>query len=119
MFYIIYLYFQAHFIPISSLTHYTRVRLVFLYILQCPFLTCLQCACIPLCRPPPHALSSSVPLSPSKKLSLVGRLGGSAVEGLPLAQGVIPGSKDQVPHWAPCVACFSLSLCLFLSLMNK
>ena len=31
-----------------------------------------------------------------------GRLGGSMVEHLPLAQGVIPGSRDQVLHWAPC-----------------
>ena len=30
-----------------------------------------------------------------------GHLGGSVVERLPLAQGVIPGSQDGVPHWAP------------------
>ena len=31
-----------------------------------------------------------------------GHLGGSAVEDLPLAQGVIPEPGDQVPHRAPC-----------------
>ena len=47
-----------------------------------------------------------------------GRLGGSAVERLPLAQGIIPGSWDQVPHRASCMqaaspsACVSASLCL-------
>ena len=30
-----------------------------------------------------------------------GRLGGSAVEHLPLAQGVIPGSWDPMLHGAP------------------
>ena len=30
-----------------------------------------------------------------------GHLGGSVVELLPLAQVVIPGSWDPVPHWAP------------------
>ena len=32
---------------------------------------------------------------------LLGYLGGSVVECLPLAQGVIPGFRDQVPHQAP------------------
>ena len=32
---------------------------------------------------------------------MVGHLGASVVEHLPLAQVVIPGSWDQVPHWAP------------------
>ena len=32
----------------------------------------------------------------------MGRLGGSAVEGLPLAQGVISEFWDQVPHQVPC-----------------
>ena len=31
-----------------------------------------------------------------------GHLGGSVGKGLPLAQVVIPGSRDGVPHWAPC-----------------
>ena len=31
----------------------------------------------------------------------IGRLGGSVVEHLPLTQGMIPGSWDQVLHWAP------------------
>ena len=28
-------------------------------------------------------------------------MGGSAIERLPIAQGVIPGSRDQVRHRAP------------------
>ena len=32
----------------------------------------------------------------------MGHLGGSVVERLPLAQVIIPGSWDQVPHQAPC-----------------
>ena len=40
-----------------------------------------------------------------KKISLkpltVGRPGGSAVEHLPLAQGLILETRDRVPHWAP------------------
>ena len=46
-----------------------------------------------------------------------GCLGGSAVEHLPSAQGVILESQDRVPHQALCVcgACFSLYLCLCLS----
>ena len=52
-----------------------------------------------------------------------GRLAGSAVECLPSAQVVIPGSWDRVPHRAPCKeppspsACVSASVCV--SLMNK
>ena len=47
----------------------------------------------------------------------LGRLGGSAVDHLPLAQGVILESRDQVPHWAPCMgpaspAYVSASLCV-------
>ena len=34
------------------------------------------------------------------KSSDLGCLGGSAVEHLPWAQGMIPGPWDQVPHWA-------------------
>ena len=56
------------------------------------------------------------------KCMLVGHPGGSEVEGLPWAQGVILESPDQVPHWAPCrelapSASVSASLCV--SLMNK
>ena len=53
----------------------------------------------------------------------MGHQGGSAVEHLPLAQGVIPGSWDRISHLAPCgepaspSACVSASLCV--SLMNK
>ena len=53
---------------------------------------------------------------------LKGRLSGSAVKCLPLAQGVILESRDRVPHWAPCMepaspsACVSASLPLSLSL---
>ena len=58
-------------------------------------------------------------LSPClRKLFLEGRLGGSVVEHLPWAQGVILRSPDQVPHRAPCMepaspsACVSASLCV-------
>ena len=51
------------------------------------------------------------------KPHLSGRLGGSAVERLPLAQVVILGSWDRVPHQAPCME--SLLLPLPVSLMNK
>ena len=52
-----------------------------------------------------------------------GRLGGSAVEDRPSAQGMILGSRDRVPHRAPCrepaspSACVSASMCG--SLVNK
>ena len=52
-----------------------------------------------------------------------GRLGGSVVEHLPLAQVVITGSQDRGPHRSPRrrpaspSACVSASLCV--SLMNK
>uniref|UniRef100_A0A8C0SBR3 Spermatosis associated 1 n=1 Tax=Canis lupus familiaris TaxID=9615 RepID=A0A8C0SBR3_CANLF len=51
-----------------------------------------------------------------------GHLGGSVVEHLPSAQGVILGSQDRVPHRAPCMEPASplpLSLPLSMSLMNK
>ena len=54
-----------------------------------------------------------------------GRLGVSVVECLPLAQGMILGSRDPVPDQAPCEepaspsACVSASLSLSVSLMNK
>ena len=46
-------------------------------------------------------------------------LGGSVVERLPLAQGVIPGSWDQVLHRAPRGEPASPSACVSVSLMNK
>ena len=58
-----------------------------------------------------------------KNFVVEGHLGGSAVEHLPSAQGVILESWDQVPHRAPCMepaspsAYVSASLCV--SLMNK
>ena len=50
----------------------------------------------------------------------MGRLGGSVVECLPLAQGVTPRSWDRVSHWAPrrepaslsAYVSASLSMCL-------
>ena len=57
--------------------------------------------------------------------SIKGCLGGSVVEHLPLAQGVIPGSRDQVPHGASYMepafpsAYVSASLSLRLSWINK
>ena len=40
----------------------------------------------------------------------MGRLGGTAVERLPSAQGVIPELWDRAPHQAPLLgACFFLS----------
>ena len=44
------------------------------------------------------------------------RLGGSAVERLPLAQGVTPGSWNGAPHWAPCMEPPSPSACVSASL---
>ena len=50
-----------------------------------------------------------------------GHLGGSVVERLPLAQDVIPGSWDQVPHQAPCREPTSPSVYVSasVSLVNK
>ena len=54
-----------------------------------------------------------------------GHLGGSGVKRLPLAQGMILESQDQVPHWAPCMepaspsTCVSASLSLCLPWINK
>ena len=54
------------------------------------------------------------------KANLVGCLGGSAVERLPLAWCVTLGSRDRVPHWAPCFSlCLSLCLSVCLSWINK
>ena len=56
-------------------------------------------------------------------LHLSEHLDGSVVEHLPLAQVVIPGSWDEVPHQAPHREPASPSACvsasLSLSLMNK
>ena len=51
------------------------------------------------------------------RLSNWGYLGGSVIEHLTLAQGVIPGSWDQVPHGAPRREPASPSASV--SLMNK
>ena len=48
-----------------------------------------------------------------------GRLGGSVVECLPSAQGVIQGSRDRVLHRAPCRDPASPSASVSASLMNK
>ena len=45
-----------------------------------------------------------------------GCLGGSVVELLPSAQGVILGSWDGVLHWAPCMEPASPSACVSASL---
>ena len=56
------------------------------------------------------------------KMEKLGCLGGSEVERLPSAQGVILETQDQVPHQAPCMepaspsACVSASLSVSLSL---
>ena len=53
----------------------------------------------------------------------LGHLGGSVVERLPLAQGMILEPQDKVPHRAPARSLLFLlpvlSLPLSLSLMNK
>ena len=56
--------------------------------------------------------------SNDNKNKLQGRLGGSAVECLPLAQGVILESQDQVLNWAPCMEPASL-LCLSLCVSHE
>ena len=45
-----------------------------------------------------------------------GHLGGSAVEHLPLAQGVILDSQVRVPHQALCMQPASLSACVSASI---
>ena len=58
-----------------------------------------------------------------QRVYLVGCLGGSVVECLPLAQGMISASWDRVLHQAPCREPASPSACvsasLSMSLMNK
>ena len=58
-----------------------------------------------------------------KNISFLGRLGGSVVEHLPLAQVVFPGSWDQVLHQAPQGKPLSpspyVSASLCVSLMKK
>ena len=53
----------------------------------------------------------------------MGHLGGSAIECVPLAQVVILGSGNRVPHWAPCKKPASpsayVSASLSVSLMSK
>ena len=44
-----------------------------------------------------------------------GCLGGSVVGHLPLAQGVILGLRDQVPHGSPCMEPASPSACVSAS----
>ena len=46
----------------------------------------------------------------------LGRLGGSVVEHLPLAQGVILETRDQVPRQAPYMEPVSPSSCVSASL---
>ena len=46
----------------------------------------------------------------------LGSLGGSMVERLPLAQGMILESWDRVPHRAPCMEPASPSACVSASL---
>ena len=60
----------------------------------------------------------SLIIKDQKEDKVKGNPGGSVVECLPLAQVVILGFWDQVPHRAPCrkpvfpSACVSASLCL-------
>ena len=53
------------------------------------------------------------------EFELEGCLGGSMVERLPSAQGVIPGSWDRVLYWAARRDPASSSACVSDSLMNK
>ena len=59
------------------------------------------------------------------EISFLGHLGGSVVKCLSLAQVVVPGSRDQVLHWGPCMepaspsAYVSATLSVCLSRINK
>ena len=57
-------------------------------------------------------------IKPNYDRDYMGHLGGSVVERLPLARGVILESRDRVPHRAPCMDPVSPSACVsaFLSL---
>ena len=73
---------------------------------------------LPLSLSLPHSHCLSRINKQNLKKENQGCLGGSVVEHLPLAQGVILESQDRVPHWAPCMepasssACVSAVLCL-------
>ena len=64
-----------------------------------------------------HAImeAQGIRLSISSR-NLGGSLGGSVVWRLPLAQGVILESWDQVPHRVPCTEPVSPSVCVSASL---
>ena len=67
--------------------------------------------------PPGFGVLNSLQDSPSW-----GSLSGSAVEHLPLAEGVILESQDQVPHQAPCMepaSPLSVSLPLSISVSHE
>ena len=69
-------------------------------------------------------ISQNSPYCALKNESILGHLGGSVVEHLSLAQGMIPESWDRFPHGDPCMEPASPSACvsalsLSLSLMNK
>ena len=51
-----------------------------------------------------------------EKRAKMGRLGGSVVEGLPSAWGMIPEFQDGVPHRAPFREPASPSACVYASL---
>ena len=76
-------------------------------------------------RPPSRLVAGLGPnlgLGAQQKFIDEGRLGGSAVEHLPLAQGMIPGFWDRVPHPVPhrnLLLPLPLSLPLSVSFMNK
>ena len=55
----------------------------------------------------------------AKKLGIMGCLGGSMVKHLTLAQGMIQGSWDRVPYWAPCRGPASPSMSLPLCLSHE
>ena len=90
---------------------------------------CMEPASVSACVSASLSLSLSLSLCASheninksfKKRGL--RLGGSVVEHLPLAQGVILGSWDLVLHQVPCMEPASPSACvsasLSVSLINK
>ena len=60
-----------------------------------------------------------IALHPCVKINSERHLGGSVVEHLPLAQGVILGSRDQVLRRAPHREPAFLSASVSVSLMNK